>query len=481
MSSLRAIRLLNSVEAAITDSAALQTALTDTGRLSEFSVLMSMRGQARRMAASTVTINTFLNCAIARDAIFTDTDANNPIVAQAILKKQTAMVLVAADRTTLGLIMANPTAAGLLKASTWFETYLKSIITNLTPALVPGDYASVEILVTDNGAMGIALNIAGCVEVILASPSTVAYIAPDSTIMGLLVDYTTAITLAAADAPTMQTFAASTVAMAAIAGSTVAMPIVANSPTAMGKIDGNSAAFTTFSGSASFAANSKNALANMLGLTPGDYADISAMVADATALTAIVASANAVAIVNTDSAAVSSIPTGSNLSIVLGSSIAMNVFGNSEAFMLGLITAAGNNAGTMTSVFSNSVAKSFMFTDNIVAAIVANSAVIAHMTANKVQAIPSNRLSTTTVSQEFDGIPAKIMTLTFKANNIGAIEGTYTFGGSTTAGATATDTIGLSGTVTKTRIDAYIGLQWGVGGIGATAAASPILNYFDMS
>ncbi len=56
MSMVRAMRLLNSVEAGITDAAALQTLLADAGRLSEWSAMLSMRGQVQRILSSTVTL-----------------------------------------------------------------------------------------------------------------------------------------------------------------------------------------------------------------------------------------------------------------------------------------------------------------------------------------------------------------------------------------------------------------------------------------
>ena len=203
MSSLRALRLLNSVEAGITDSAGLDTLLSDSGRLSEFSVLMSMRGQARRMAASTVTVDTFINSPIAVNAVFADTDLNNPVVGIAMLKKQTAMVLVSADRNTLNIIMSNPYSAALLKASPWFETYVKELISNLTPALNSANYPSVQALVTNNAAMGVILEIPGAVEIIVASPTTMETVAGDLAIMTTLSDSSAAVNIVASSTSAM--------------------------------------------------------------------------------------------------------------------------------------------------------------------------------------------------------------------------------------------------------------------------------------
>jgi hypothetical protein len=434
------------------------------------------------MAASSVTVDTFINSPIAINAIFADTDINNPVVSKAIFAKQTAMVLVSADRNTLGIIMANPTSAGLLVLSTWYETYLRQIIANLTPALIADDYASVQTLVTNNAAMGVVLGLSGATSAVLASPAAVGFVAADATIMGVLVDETIAISLSASDAPTMSTFAASTVAVTAIVGSTVAMPIVAASPIAMVAISGNPAAFTLFLGSASFVANRKTAVANMLGLTPGNYLDLSAMIDDAAALTLIAANTNAVKALATDATAMAHLATSANLGIILDSASAMAVIGPDETSMLGFVAAAEASPAVLAAVFGNSTAKSFMFTTTIVDQIATSANIIAHMTANKVTTIPASvRASTTQVSQPFDGIPTKVMFLSMRANNIGAIAANFTFGGSTAAGTGATDVIALKGTVVEHRVSGYIDPIWGTTGIAVTAAASPEVSYFDMS
>lgn len=79
MSMVRAMRMLNSIEIGTTDATALQTLLADAGRLSEWQALLSMRGQVKRMLASSTTMSAV--CGSAR---------------------------------ALGALLANPTASGLL-------------------------------------------------------------------------------------------------------------------------------------------------------------------------------------------------------------------------------------------------------------------------------------------------------------------------------------------------------------------------------
>ena len=52
MPMLRSMRLLNSVEAGLTNAAALEALLADAGRLSEWSAMMSVRGYVQRLLAS---------------------------------------------------------------------------------------------------------------------------------------------------------------------------------------------------------------------------------------------------------------------------------------------------------------------------------------------------------------------------------------------------------------------------------------------
>jgi hypothetical protein len=478
MSSLRAIRLLNSVEAGLTDSAGLNSALADAGRLSEFNVLMSMRGQARRMAASTVTVDTFINSPVAINAIFADTDINNPVIGRAILKKQTAMVLVAADRNTLNIIMANPTSAQLLKESQWFETYIKQVIANLTPALNASDYATVQTLVTDNAAMGTVLNYAGAVEVIIASPSTMGFVAADLTIMATLVDSSVAVNLVAASQSTMNIIASEVNAMDSIAASAIAMPVVASQAASMIPIAANNTAFNTFMASPFFSANRKKAVANIVGLNAADYADLSAMIDDVDALTAIAGNAKASKAFGTDSAAMAHLATSPNIGIILNSPIAMAQAEIANATNIGLFLAV---EAAIPAVFASSAAKGLIVTDTALTDIFLSGPARAYaLSIASGTTIPSN-LNVAGATNEFGGAPAKVLVLKMRANNIGAIAGIYTFGGTPAAGTGVEGTISLSGTVRQDKALSYTNPTWQVSGIAATAAVSPEWVFVDMT
>ena len=93
MPMIRAMRLLNAIEAGTTTGAQLQALLTaDPGRLAEFNVLLGMRGQVRRMAASSTAM-------------------------AAVIASSTAMTAVAASSTAMTAVWASNTATDAVFAS----------------------------------------------------------------------------------------------------------------------------------------------------------------------------------------------------------------------------------------------------------------------------------------------------------------------------------------------------------------------------
>ena len=103
MPMIRAMRLLNAVEAGTTTGAQLETLLTaDPGRLAEFNVLLGMRGQTRRMAASSTAM-----AAVA---------ASSTAMA-AVIASSTAMAAVAASSTAMAAVIASSTAMAAVIAS----------------------------------------------------------------------------------------------------------------------------------------------------------------------------------------------------------------------------------------------------------------------------------------------------------------------------------------------------------------------------
>ena len=116
MPMIRAMRLLNAIEAGTTTGAQLQALLTaDPGRLAEFNVLLDMRGQTRRMAASSTAMTAVLASSTAMTAVLASSTAMTAVAASgtamtAVLASSTAMTAVAASSTAMNAVYASPSA-----------------------------------------------------------------------------------------------------------------------------------------------------------------------------------------------------------------------------------------------------------------------------------------------------------------------------------------------------------------------------------
>ena len=123
MPMIRAMRLLNAVEAGTITGAQLQTLLADPGRLAEFNVLLGMRGQTRRMAASSTAMTAVLASSTARAAVIASSTAMTAVAASstamtAVLASSTAMTAVAASSTAKMAVFNSDTALNAIAAST---------------------------------------------------------------------------------------------------------------------------------------------------------------------------------------------------------------------------------------------------------------------------------------------------------------------------------------------------------------------------
>ena len=123
MPMIRAMRLLNAVEVGTTSGAQLQTLLNaDSGRLAEFNVLLGMRGQTRRMAASSTAMAAVAASSTAMAAVAASSTAMAAVIASstamaAVIASSTAMAAVAASSTARAAIYNSDTALNAIAAS----------------------------------------------------------------------------------------------------------------------------------------------------------------------------------------------------------------------------------------------------------------------------------------------------------------------------------------------------------------------------
>lgn len=122
MPMVRAMRLINALEAGTLTGAQLQTLLADTGRLAELQSLCQMRGQSRRMAAGGATMAGLMGSALAVQTAFASGKAWEEIMASAVARDAIADSAVAvtelvADAAKHNEFLATPDGPGLLAAS----------------------------------------------------------------------------------------------------------------------------------------------------------------------------------------------------------------------------------------------------------------------------------------------------------------------------------------------------------------------------
>ncbi len=122
MPMLRAIRTMNNLEAGTLSGSALQTLLADTGRLGDFVSLVTQRGHARRLAASSTAMTAVAASSTAMAAVIASPTAMAAVAASstamaAVIASSTAMAAVIASSTAMAAVFASSTAMAAIGAS----------------------------------------------------------------------------------------------------------------------------------------------------------------------------------------------------------------------------------------------------------------------------------------------------------------------------------------------------------------------------
>ena len=143
MPMIRAMRMLNAIEGGTLSGAQLQTLLEDPARLGEWNVLLGMRGQARRMAASSVTMTAVIASSTAMNAVAASSTAMNAVAASstamtAVANSKTALLACWKSETALTALRSAPMALTALLASPHKQTIGGTAPSALTSTLVDG-------------------------------------------------------------------------------------------------------------------------------------------------------------------------------------------------------------------------------------------------------------------------------------------------------------------------------------------------------
>lgn len=144
MPMLRAIRTLNNLEAGTLSGSALQTLLADTGRLGDFVSLVTQRGHARRLAASSTAMAAVAASSTAMAAVAASSTAMTAIGAsntalEAVFASSTAMTAVAESSTAMTAVAASSTALTAIGAN---NTALAAVFASSTARVAVYDHAT---------------------------------------------------------------------------------------------------------------------------------------------------------------------------------------------------------------------------------------------------------------------------------------------------------------------------------------------------
>lgn len=478
MSTLRSLRLLGAVEGGTVNGTQLQTYLTDVGRASEFSALLSTRGQSRRMAGSSLTMTAITASPVAIDIIFKTATAVTSAACSAVVASNVAMSSVANSSSSLNTLAANPISWGLFNSSIYYEANIKSIVA-LYGGFIPANYLTIDALITNPATMGDISSAPYAMAAIVASAPTTTIMAGNSVAMATVAANPVAIDIVAKQTSIMSIIANSTLAMTEIVSRAAAANRIAAYPGAISAVSKVATAWSSYLAGPYFATNLPLALANLIGVDPTSYATLSSIIADATALGLVAKNTQAVQALASNSAAMSTLATSPNIGIILASGVAMAVIGPNTTAMGSFLGSSGAWAG----LFASSIAKGYIVTSTALVDIVAaNSALITYLGTISVVAsatgIPDGNA---TAMQPFAGVPAKLLTLKVKEAGIAATFSPYNFGGSSMAGTQAGATLSLTAAAQLVHVAGYVGMTWNLQGIGVTAATLPIITYVDMT
>lgn len=478
MSTLRSLRLINAVENGTVTGSQLQTFLTDTGRLSEFSSLLSNRGQTRRMAGSSTTMAAITNSQLAIDIVFKSVTAETSHACKAVVASPIAMSAVAVSAPSLNTVAANSVAWNIFRKSIHYETNLRPIIAgyaNLSTSVYP----TTNSLIENPTAMADVAASVFAMRAVVASPATTAVMAASSTAMALVADNSAAIEVVAKETSIMSIIANSSAAMSEIVSRPIAAHTMAANQGSILAISKVASAWSAYMAGPSFSSNLALILANLIAVEPNDFPTLSSIIADADALGKVAANKQAVEALASNSAAMSTLAVSPNIGIILSSAIAMGVIGPNTTVMGNFL----GSSGAWSGLFASSIAKGYIVVSNTLVNIIsANSALLAYLDsiASTLSAtgIPDGVVGT---YQPFIGAPAKVLTIWAKEVGVAATYSGYRFSGSTVAGANAGVLLQLTAAHTTAHVSGYTGITWDLNAIGVTAATLPIIRYVNMT
>lgn len=478
MSTLRSLRLLGAVEAGSVNGSQLQEFLTDAGRASEFSVLLSSRGQSRRMASSSLTMAAIVGSLEATNIVFKAATASTSAACQAVVSSPIAMVAVSNNSPSLKILGANPISWNLFNSSIYYESNVRTVIANYA-GVDSAAYPTVDALIVDPVSMAEISAAPFAMSAVVASPATTTTMAANAAAMAQVSSNPVAIDIVAKQTAIMGIIANSPAAMAEIVSRSTATTRMASYPGAITAISKVSSAWSSYLAGPFFSSNLALAFANLIGVNPANYPTLSSIIADASALTLVAKNTQAVQALSSNSAAMSTLAVSPNIGIILSSGTAMAVIGPNTSAMGSFLNASGAWAG----LFASSTAKGYIVSSTALVDSIAGNAALLTFLGGMTKTATATGIPDGIVGkyQAFAGAPSKVLVLTAKEVGIAATFSAYKFGGSVMAGSTAGSVVNLTAAANTAHVAGYCDMTWDLQGIGVTAATLPIISYVDMT
>lgn len=479
MSTLRSLRLLGAVEAGTVTGTQLQIYLNDVGRASEFSALLSNRGQSRRMAGSPLTMSAITSSPTAVDIIFKAATVATSAACTAVVTSPIAMSSVSNSALSLLSLSSNPVSWSIFNTSIYYEANVRSVLA-LLGGIDPAAYPTVDLLISSSISMGDIAATPYAMSALVASAPTTTIMANNAAAMAMVASNPISIDIVAKQTSVMSIIANSSAAITEIISRSTATTKMAYYPGAITAISNVPAAWASFLSGPYFAANISLIVANLVGISTSKFPTLSSIIADSTALGLVSNNTQAVQALASNSAAMSTLAISPNIGIVLGSKISMSVIGPNTSAMASFLNAPGAWSG----LFASSVAKGYIVISTALVDIIAgNSALVSYLGSiakiTQPATIPDGLVGT---YQTFDGgQPSKVLVLSVKEVGIAATFSDYKLAGSVMAGAAAGATMHVSSVAWVAGVAGYTNLTWDLLAAGVTAATLPIIKYVDMS
>lgn len=478
---LRAVRLLQSVEAGITNGAALEALLADAGRVSDLSTLLGMREQVRRMANSTVTMNALMASPIAAETTFGMASPDSKVAIDYMVKSPTAMSMVSGSKSTLDVIEGNDTSWHSFSNGAYFEDNVLSIMHLLTE-IPQGTHSSMALFVANTQGSAAIATFSGAMKAAVSSQPTMALITQDATAMGNIASDTDSMGIVANSDMSMHLVSQSAIALAAV--SDEAREVVTSTPSAVKIISSYPVTWASVvtgpdgvSPSSTLAANLRNILVNINDLN-ASFESATEIIASASAMGIVAGNAASMFAILTDPTAKAALIASPNLAAVLANSTAMGAITGNDSVMGELI----GNGTAFPLLLASSAARDAIFgSPALISTMSGNAAAMAILTAgaaSHVGPMPDGKIGT----YQSAGVSGNIILLTIVMRSIVATTLGVTLAGTGAGQGTSVNVPGTS--LSSGPIDvvgAYTDLTYDVASIAATAAAQIAITYYDFS